>query len=557
MLRCFPNQATTKLASSNYVTRLVPRAQPHVASSPDTSSSSSSDEESTSSESVASVMAGMFDGTADYVGRSPYPRQYPGNVGTRKSGNASGAPIRRDQSRDSPHSRNWQNWVVPDSNRENRTVPESNGPNRAVEESDWQNWVVPESKQQNNGNTKNQNSSSGNARHGNYEPSTYHGGSHYGASRSSPRAISVRSNHPHTGNAANRTGQNSAWTQPQEPPPQAAPAVVINVSHGTPQPATFSSSASNRTTHIKNTEARGWQNSAQPDKIDEYLAGTNQSPEGSHQSRASKQSHDSQVWPPENDNQFNDNGVQNDNAYHWHNTSNHEAANENQWPPVEDTHDSNGEHGVSGYPNDNHPWDNTITGSQPLESLNKEAQNISNKTGWVESNNVSNQMPYSAKNIKNQARYEKMLSSMHPSPSGQVPPQHSPHSSYKSSFSHHSRNEATQHITPPMASHVNGSMLPMFIDPRPRPHWFIWKQPQRSSSFSKAEFPPVEPVEPLNYVPWEVAQRNKMSHQVYLSQPAGYVHKRASPRYMDDFSRPYAVFIFKYRSKGDVAGSTY
>lgn len=182
----------------------------------------------------------------------------------------------------------------------------------------------------------------------------------------------------------------------------------------------------------------------------------------------------------------------------------------------------------------------------------------------------------------------KLRFSVHPSPQGQVPQQPSSRSSYKTTFSKRTwandapnsqypginNHEAPQHVTPqpwsehavepnnhvsgsppPVAPQMYGTALPMFIDPRPRPHWSTWKQPQRSSSISKAVVPRVEPAEPLYYVPSEVAQRNKMSHQVYVSQPAEYVHKRASPRYMDEFSRPYAVFIFKYRSKGNAASS--
>ena len=545
----------------------------------------------------------MFDGTADNAGessmnfsfggdmaldqpssnysksqarQSPYTGHNQGNADTRQSGNSSGAPIRYDQFYDSPDPQKWRN----------RAIPESN----------WQN----------HDNNQNQNPSSGSIRHVNFEPNTSHSSSQNRVPRSSPKtnpqrnssghesndrySTSVRSNNSHIVNAANRTSPNPAWIQPQEPPAQAAPAVVINVSHGTPQPAKFPSPASNQVISIENAKAQGWQNSTQPEKIDEYLAGTNRSPEGSNQSRVSKQSNYSQVWPTQNYDQPNDNSDQKDDAYQWHNTPGHEEVNEAQWPAVEDIHGANGEHGVSDYRNDNHSWENNIVGSQPLETSSMEAQNNSNERSSNGNNNVSNHIPWDAEIGNRQAPYENSSASVHPNPQAQVPQQHSSRSSYKSTFSKPTggndalnsqypgtnNNEVPQYFAPqpwtehavepknhisgsplPPAPHINGSTLPIIIDPRPRPHWSNWKPSPRSSSFAKAVVPRVEAAEPLYYVPSEVAQRNKMSHQVYLSQPAEYVHKRASPRYLDDFSRPYAVFIFKYRSRGNVAGSKY
>ena len=606
----------------------VPLAYPRESSSPlatdtDTSSSSSSDNESNSSESMAPPMPGMFDGTADcarkpsmglsYGGgmaldqqsskggkyhprRSPYTGQNLENADAKQSGSFSGAPIRYDQLDGPSDAQNWENQAVPNSNWENQVVPNSKWENRAVPNSNWENRAVPDSAWQNHDNTKSPYPSSGSVRHGMYEPSMGHSGSQNRVSQSSPRtraqrtpsgneshdrfSTSNRSNKSPTGNAANRASPISVWTQPQQPPTQAAPAVVINVSHGTPPLATFNSPASNQAMNSESAKTHR-------DKIDEYLAGANQSPEGTNQSRTSTQSNNSQVWPTQNYDQTNGNSNQTDNAHQWHNLPDHEAVNQAQWHTVENTDDIRGQHGDFTNQNNSFPWDNNIIGSQPLQSSSIGAQNIGNYRSSYENKNASNHIARDAGVEQKQAPFVNSATSVHSIPQGQVQQQPSSSSTYKATFPNHTwrndapnsqdpvikTNEATQHISPQPGAQDTvepnnqasrllpqtafpkyDSSLPLLIDPRPRPHWYIWKPPQRPTSFSKAEVPRVEPAEPLNYVPSEVAQRNQMSHQVYLSQPAEYVHKRASPRYMDDFSRPYAVFIFKYRSKGNAAG---
>lgn len=428
VLRCYPTQPSTNLAPSRFVAESVRLAQPEEHSSPlaadtDTSSSSSSDKESTSSDSVASVMAGMFDGTADYAGdssrsfsfggdmaldqpsanhgkyqprRSPYTGSNLGNADTRQSGNPSAVPIRYDQFYDSPDPQRWRNRVVPDP------------------------------KGQNHENNKGRNPSSSSVRHSNYEPNKNHSDSQNRVAQNSPStraqrtpsgndsndrfSTSNRSRNSHTGNAATRTSPTSAWVQPQGPPAQAAPAVVINVSHGTPQPANFSSPANNQAINIESTKVDGWQNPSQHEKIDEYLEGTNRSPEGSNQSRASKRSNSSAVWPSQNYDQPKDISTEQDNAYEWHNTPNHEEsnekANENSWTLLEDTRNPNEGHGGSDFQNDNHAWDNNIVNSQPLESSSMEAQNNSNEWSSNENNNASNHTAWNADFGYKQAPHE-------------------------------------------------------------------------------------------------------------------------------------------------------
>ena len=47
-----------------------------------------------------------------------------------------------------------------------------------------------------------------------------------------------------------------------------------------------------------------------------------------------------------------------------------------------------------------------------------------------------------------------------------------------------------------------------------------------------------------------VAEQFSNSHQVQLGQPAVYGHAEGSVSYQDSFDRPYAAFVFKYRSRG-------
>ena len=47
----------------------------------------------------------------------------------------------------------------------------------------------------------------------------------------------------------------------------------------------------------------------------------------------------------------------------------------------------------------------------------------------------------------------------------------------------------------------------------------------------------------------EVAWRRNVSHQIQSGQQAAYSHKMATPKYMDSHEKPYAVFVFHYRSQ--------
>lgn len=62
--------------------------------------------------------------------------------------------------------------------------------------------------------------------------------------------------------------------------------------------------------------------------------------------------------------------------------------------------------------------------------------------------------------------------------------------------------------------------------------------------------PYVVPEEPLRQVPECIAQENSISHQIRAGKGKIYYHTTGTPKYLDAMEKPYAVFVFKYRSKG-------
>lgn len=59
--------------------------------------------------------------------------------------------------------------------------------------------------------------------------------------------------------------------------------------------------------------------------------------------------------------------------------------------------------------------------------------------------------------------------------------------------------------------------------------------------------------EPPYDVPETVAQQTGTTHQVQPGKGYLYLHKRASPEYIDTTDEPYARFVFKYRTRGESA----
>lgn len=58
--------------------------------------------------------------------------------------------------------------------------------------------------------------------------------------------------------------------------------------------------------------------------------------------------------------------------------------------------------------------------------------------------------------------------------------------------------------------------------------------------------------EPLLYtVPVDVAKEKLTTHQVQPGASAPYTHKISTPDYLDTIEKPYAMFVFKYRQKGE------
>jgi hypothetical protein len=55
---------------------------------------------------------------------------------------------------------------------------------------------------------------------------------------------------------------------------------------------------------------------------------------------------------------------------------------------------------------------------------------------------------------------------------------------------------------------------------------------------------------PLYTIPEGVVKRKNVTHQMNAGRPQAYFHKLCVPKYMDSHDDPYAVFLFRYRSKG-------
>ena len=84
-----------------------------------------------------------------------------------------------------------------------------------------------------------------------------------------------------------------------------------------------------------------------------------------------------------------------------------------------------------------------------------------------------------------------------------------------------------------------------------KPYWAPWNSSHlpESSQIGSPKYRSLR-AEPTPTVAQETINRRHLSHQVRSGKPLLYLHKVASPRYMDSHKSPYAVFVFHYRSKG-------
>ncbi|ODH46024.1 hypothetical protein GX48_07884 [Paracoccidioides brasiliensis] len=107
-------------------------------------------------------------------------------------------------------------------------------------------------------------------------------------------------------------------------------------------------------------------------------------------------------------------------------------------------------------------------------------------------------------------------------------------------------NDSTANAQPFRSSPAQGQQPPMQQIPNFRQTYNI-EQPNFVSPLLSS-LTRDEP--PLYTVPKSVAQADSLTHQVQLGPHARYLHKIRAPEYQDDMDKPYAVFVFKYRTAG-------
>lgn len=528
VLRCYSSEAHIPVVSKKPHLKSPPLAQSSKPTIPKTSppenSPPSSDEESSSSSGSEGVTGGLLDGGSD-------PRR--STSATYSSG--------RDGRWDTSTTNQGQSY--------RRGTPRNvSGPSSArVEGQQWgsntskqpilsQDWDTPEIdrppywKKVQNHYDRNDNNGKDRDRH-------------HGNSRQSP-AINIE----------NQSNRSVSRGTPQGHPSAGSPAVVINVNHTPQQPidwVQFGPSAlgsdpqkgrasSNENIRIGSNHGEGkWD--VVPPMPGAWEDTSNESAENPT-SWDNDQHHDSSYWNEANyqpQHESLDNPGNNNNT-NWDNSS------------LEATHNE---------PNPNANQDTEWEGSRQ-DAGNDGAWNSNDKYAapeWVSYPNNNNQQDSGLGQAytSNSSNHTQLHISQHPNHNQAQQDAYGATTTFSPAKPWQQPAEAPEGqnigITQPQPQSypaVNSNLwLPM--DPRPKPHWSSWKQSSEAFSKPKPVTPPVQTAEPLYSVPLDIAQRSNMSHQVHVGQPAAYLHKRSSPKYMDSFESPYAVFVFKYRSKGD------
>ncbi|KAI9819458.1 MAG: hypothetical protein M1827_006906 [Pycnora praestabilis] len=92
---------------------------------------------------------------------------------------------------------------------------------------------------------------------------------------------------------------------------------------------------------------------------------------------------------------------------------------------------------------------------------------------------------------------------------------------------------------------IAGSRLTSPRSPYAQPYWASWTQAEQTPKHR----PQIAEEAPLYTVPRDIIKNRSTSHQVQPGKPTVYLHKTHRPSYLDSHESPYAVFVFKYRSK--------
>ncbi|KAL8772328.1 MAG: hypothetical protein Q9209_002540 [Squamulea sp. 1 TL-2023] len=250
---------------------------------------------------------------------------------------------------------------------------------------------------------------------------------------------------------------------------------------------------------------------------------------------------------------FNDNGGQNDGGWN--------AAYGNGQG------DSGWNHTGQGRSNDNqnyHNWGNTNAGAKEAQAFDNPNwdTSASNQNGWNQGGGAKETFPATT------GGFDPAKTKSHRASSGKAKPA-------KSNITQHgTMNSAVQNTGRKTTDSVQGNLAPSALPGQQSGIPGAWPEnPHNLTGFGSYPIGPTAGIKPYHVVP-DTAGNPRLPnltsappivegpapasgpveslntpHHIQRGSPALYQHKTASPRYIDTHDKPYASFIFKYRSK--------
>ncbi|KAI4086383.1 MAG: hypothetical protein LQ344_007608 [Seirophora lacunosa] len=256
----------------------------------------------------------------------------------------------------------------------------------------------------------------------------------------------------------------------------------------------------------------------------------------------------------QNNDQWNTNWGNNDqNGGNWNNDQNSDQnggnwntdQNNDQWNTGWDADNNNNNHGSG------NGWNNVNAGAQESQAANGQNWNTSgdNKGGWGQVGQANGSGPAIAGGVEPGKPRSRRASSGKAAHASNMSKKASVNSAaQKMGWGPSSANGALQPpgawpdkppmTTGPFQNGVTDTTRPyhLTLDTTGNPR-LPDLQPVATAP-APAPVPPPQPVESANH-----------SYQVHSGEPTLYQHKTASPKYIDTHEKPYAIFIFRYRTK--------